>query len=328
MKTLNKDLKEGSFKQMYLLYGEEDYLRASYKKRLTKALSDPEDTMNYSYFDGKDISVPAIIDLAETLPFLAPRRLIVIENSSFFKSSQEELAQYLESACETTYFLFVEKEVDKRTKLFKTVSKKGYAAQLSAQDASVLQSWILAQLGKEGYQITNGAMSRFLLYTGADMTLIENELEKLICYCMKTKEIHDEDVERITIRQIDNKIFEMIDCVANQKQHRALELYYDLLAVKEKPSRILYLITRQFNLMYQAKSLKQRGYDTRSIADRTGLKPYVAGLYISQSEQFSMQRLRYLMEQCCQYEENIKTGRIGDRLAVEMMLIAYSSLKR
>ena len=88
MKTLNKDLKEGSFKQMYLLYGEEDYLRASYKKRLTKALSDPEDTMNYSYFDGKDISVPAIIDLAETLPFLAPRRLIVIENSSFFKSSQ------------------------------------------------------------------------------------------------------------------------------------------------------------------------------------------------------------------------------------------------
>ncbi|MCR5339046.1 MAG: DNA polymerase III subunit delta [Lachnospiraceae bacterium] len=328
MKTLNKDLKEGSFKQMYLLYGEEDYLRASYKKRLTKALSDPEDTMNYSYFDGKDISVPAIIDLAETLPFLAPRRLIVIENSSFFKSSQEELAQYLESACETTYFLFVEKEVDKRTKLFKTVSKKGYAVQLSAQDASVLQSWILAQLGKEGYQITNGAMSRFLLYTGADMTLIENELEKLICYCMKTKEIHDEDVERITIRQIDNKIFEMIDCVANQKQHRALELYYDLLAVKEKPSRILYLITRQFNLMYQAKSLKQRGYDTRSIADRTGLKPYVAGLYISQSEQFSMQRLRYLMEQCCQYEENIKTGRIGDRLAVEMMLIAYSSLKR
>ena len=328
MKTLNKDLKEGSFKQMYLLYGEEDYLRASYKKRLTKALSDPEDTMNYSYFDGKDISVPAIIDLAETLPFLAPRRLIVIENSSFFKSSQEELAQYLESACETTYFLFVEKEVDKRTKLFKTVSKKGYAAQLSVQDASVLQSWILAQLGKEGYQITNGAMSRFLLYTGADMTLIENELEKLICYCMKTKEIHDEDVERITIRQIDNKIFEMIDCVANQKQHRALELYYDLLAVKEKPSRILYLITRQFNLMYQAKSLKQRGYDTRSIADRTGLKPYVAGLYISQSEQFSMQRLRYLMEQCCQYEENIKTGRIGDRLAVEMMLIAYSSLKR
>ena len=328
MKTLNKDIKEGSFKQMYLLYGEEDYLRASYKKRLTKALSDPEDTMNYSYFDGKDISVPQIIDLAETLPFLAERRLIVIENSSFFKSSQEELAQYLESACETTYFLFVEKEVDKRTKLFKTVSKKGYASQLGAQDTSVLQSWILSQLGKEGYKITNGAMNQFLLYTGADMTLIENELEKLICYCMKTKEIHNEDVEMITIRQIDNKIFEMIDCVANQKQRRALELYYDLLAVKEKPGRILYLITRQFNLMYQAKSLKQRGYDTRSIAEKTGLKPYIAGLYISQSEQFSMQRLRYLMEQCCQYEENIKTGRISDRLAVEMMLIAYSSLKR
>ncbi len=328
MKTLNKDIKEGSFKQMYLLYGEEDYLRASYKKRLTKALSDPEDTMNYSYFDGKGISVPAIIDLAETLPFLAERRLIVIENSSFFKNSQEELASYLESACETTFFLFVEKEVDKRTKLFKTVSKKGYAAQLSAQDSAVLQSWILGQLGKEGYRITNGAMNQFLLYTGADMTLIENELEKLICYCMKTKEIRSEDVEKITVRQIENKIYEMVDCVANQKQRRALELYYDLLAVREKPSRILSLITRQFNLMYQAKSLKQRGYDTRSIADRTGLKPYVAGLYISQSEQFSMQRLRYLMEQCCQYEEHIKTGRISDRLAVEMMLIAYSSLKR
>ena len=85
MKSLNEDLKTGQFKQVYLLYGEESYLKKQYKDRLSKAMLPEGDTMNYAYYEGKGTDVKQVIDLAETLPFFAPRRLIVMEDTGFFK---------------------------------------------------------------------------------------------------------------------------------------------------------------------------------------------------------------------------------------------------
>ena len=84
MKTLNEDLKSGQFKQVYLLCGEEGYLKKQYKNRFVKAMIPEGDTMNYSYYEGKNTPVKEAIDLAETLPFFAERRLIVFENTGVF----------------------------------------------------------------------------------------------------------------------------------------------------------------------------------------------------------------------------------------------------
>lgn len=112
MKSLNEDLKTGEFKQIYLLYGEEVYLKKQYKDRLSKAIVNEGDTMNYSYYEGKGIHPEELIDLAETMPFFSERRLIVVENSGFFKNATPELADYLKELPETSYFLFVEEEVE------------------------------------------------------------------------------------------------------------------------------------------------------------------------------------------------------------------------
>ena len=94
MKILSQHIKSGQFKPVYLIYGDEDYLRKQYKDRMKEALVG-DDGMNYSYFEGKGISVKELIDLGETLPFFGERRLIVVENSGFFSSAQDELAAYL-----------------------------------------------------------------------------------------------------------------------------------------------------------------------------------------------------------------------------------------
>ena len=80
MKILNQHIKSGDFKPVYLIYGTEDYLRKQYRDKMRQAIVG-EDTMNYSYFEGKGISVKELIDLGETLPFFSERRLIVVENS-------------------------------------------------------------------------------------------------------------------------------------------------------------------------------------------------------------------------------------------------------
>ena len=110
MKILSRD----NLRHIYLLYGEEDYLKKQYRDRLVKAMLPEGDTVNYAHYEGKGLPVGEIIDLAETMPFFAERRLIVIEDSGLFKSSAAEFADYIKNLPETTCFLFVENEIDKQ----------------------------------------------------------------------------------------------------------------------------------------------------------------------------------------------------------------------
>ena len=230
MKSLNEDLKTGQFKQVYLLYGEESYLKKQYKDRLSKAMLPEGDTMNYAYYEGKGTDVKQVIDLAETLPFFAPRRLIVMEDTGFFKSASPELSEYIRSMPETACFLFVESEVDKRGKLYKAVKEKGRIVEMTRQDGATLQKWVLSMIQKEGKQITQSAVRFFLTKVGDDMENIHGELEKLFCYTMGRTEITIHDMEEICTTHIDNQIFEMIHAVAEKRQKQAL-LYLSLIHI-------------------------------------------------------------------------------------------------
>ena len=86
LKRIIQDIKSEQFSNVYLLYGEEAYLRKQYRDKLKNALVSVDDSMNFTAFAGKDINVNEVVDLAGTLPFFAERRVIIIENSGWMKS--------------------------------------------------------------------------------------------------------------------------------------------------------------------------------------------------------------------------------------------------
>ena len=325
MQRLIQDIKTGQFNHIYLLYGAEAYLRKQYKDKLKNAIVG-DDNMNYHYYEGKDISIGEVIDQAETLPFFAEKRLIILENSGFFKSGGEQLTEYLSSLASTTIFLFVETEVDKRSRLFKTVSSKGCAVEFAIQDENTLKRWILGMVKKENKKISESALDFLLEKTGTDMENIRKETEKLFCYCMNKEAITEADIEEICTKRIGNHIFDMVNAIADKKQKHALELYYELLAQKEPPMRILFLIARQFNLLLQVKELKGKGYQNKAIGEKVGLPGFIAGKYVTQASRFKTKEIREAVEACVAAEEAIKTGRINDNMSVEMLIIQYSSL--
>lgn len=325
MQRLIQDIKTGQFNHIYLLYGAEAYLRRQYKDKLKNAIVG-DDNMNYHYYEGKDISIGEVIDQAETLPFFAEKRLIILENSGFFKSGGEQLTEYLSSPASTTIFLFVETEVDKRSRLFKTVSSKGCAVEFAIQDENTLKRWILGMVKKENKKISESALDFLLEKTGTDMENIRKETEKLFCYCMNKEAITEADIEEICTKRIGNHIFDMVNAIADKKQKHALELYYELLAQKEPPMRILFLIARQFNLLLQVKELKGKGYQNKAIGEKVGLPGFIAGKYVTQASRFKTKEIREAVEACVAAEEAIKTGRINDNMSVEMLIIQYSSL--
>ena len=214
MKSVVEDIKKGSFKPVYLFYGEEAYLKQQYKNRLKDAVLPEGDTINLSIYSGKGIDVEEMIAQADTMPFFAEHRLLLIEDSGFFKNANQQLADYIPSIPEGTIMLFVESEVDKRGKLYKAVNKKGSVVEFTAQNEQTLTRWILGILKSEKKMITSGAMKQFLEKTGTDMERIRQELEKLICYCMEKESITEEDVAVICSEQTENKIFDMINAMA------------------------------------------------------------------------------------------------------------------
>ena len=324
MKTLIEDLKNKTFKKVYLLYGEEAYLKKLYKEKLKDALLAPEDTMNLNIYEGKGIDVREVISQADTMPFFADRRLLLIEGSGMFKSASPEMAEYIPKIPEETCIVFVEDEVDKRGKLYKAVKKVGRAVELGRQDEKTLMNWVLTILRREKRQITSATMELFLSKTGNDMELIGNELEKLLCYTLGREIIAAEDVEAVCANRTENRIFEMINAIAQKQQKKALDLYYDLLALKEPPMRILYLITRQFNLLMQVKELKGQGFDQAGIASRLGLQSFIIRNYLRQAERFTQEQLREAVQECVETEEAVKTGRMGDSMSVELLIVKYS----
>ncbi len=325
MKTIDNDIKMGQLKNVYLLYGTEDYLKRQYRDKLKHALVEPDDTMNFSAYEGKDINPKELIDLSETLPFFKEKRMILVENSGFFKNSCDDLAEYMSQVPESTCFVFVEEEVDKRSKLFKAASRAGSAVEFETPKEDMLIRWILGRIQREGKKITQSEMQLFLSKTGSDMENIDKELEKLICYTLDKTEISAADVEAICTGQTENKIFEMIDAISAKNQKKALDLYYDLLALKEAPMRILFLIARQFQNLLLIKSMSAKGYPAVSIAKTAGMPSFAVQKNLRQAGAFKINQLKEAIEDCGQAEEDVKTGRMADQLAVELLIVKYSA---
>ena len=319
MQTINNDIKSGQYKTVYLLYGEESFLKQSYKKKLKEAIAG-DDTMNYNYFEGKGLDVNELISLSDTMPFFSDRRLIIIEDSGFFKTSSDALAEYLPLIPDTTCIVFVEDAVDKRNRLFKKVKELGHVAEMKRQDSTQLARWAGTILAQNGRKITGQTMNLFLERTGDDMENIRMELEKLISYTMGSDVVTSEDVEAVTTVQVTNKIFDMVNAIVTRKTRVAMDLYEDLLTLREPSMRILFLIARQFNQLLLVKEMTAKGTDRGTIASKLKIPPFVAGKVSAQAGAFTREQILSYVQSCVEAEEAVKTGKMNDRMAVELLI--------
>lgn len=327
MKSVQEDIKSGQFKKVYLLYGSEGYLRQQYKQMLLNALMPEEDTMNTAFYEGKGINVNEVIELAETMPFFAERRVIVLQNTGFFKNKCDELADYIGSLPEYLCMVFVEEEADKRGRMYKAVKKAGRVTEFGAQDMKTLERWVLGRLNKEGKKITQKDMGLFLTMTGDDMGNIASELEKLLSYTIGRSVVDRADIEAVCTPQLENKIFDMVRAVTDRQQEKALQLYYDLLSLKEPPMRILFLLARQFNQLLQVKEMVGHGHGNSEIASKLKLPPFAVKNTVICAKKYSSEELRQAVQDCIDSEEDVKTGHLGDVLSVELLIVKYSNPK-
>lgn len=323
MEKLRQDIKSNQFERVYLLYGEERYLVQMYKLQLKKAIIG-DDTMNFNQYTGKAVPVQEVEDTVMTLPFFAERRLVLMEDTGLFKSSDERWSNLVKNIPDGCHILFVEQEVDKRSRMYKAVKDCGYCAEMLHPSLQQRTQWVLKGFGRYGLKITQSALDAFLEKTGEDMENIRNEMDKVASFCMGREGITKDDVDYVCTQQIENRIFDMTQAVAEGKPQYALELYYDLLALKEPGMRILFLIARQMNQLLCVKEMEAGHQNKDQIAAALKLRPFVVTKLLGQARQFTISQLTGCVERCVSLEEAVKKGNMNERIAVEMVLLSIA----
>ncbi len=316
MKQLSADLASGKIYPCYLIYGEEAFLVRQVLSLLKKGLH-AEDQMNTLVIREENPNPAAAIEFADTLPLFADRKVIFFEGSGFLKKGNEALEEYLRDIPEEVCFVFSDAEVDKRKTLYKMLAQKAFLLPCDEQSPEVIRQWIASRMKKNGLRISEAALSFLMNRVGLNMSALDQEMEKLISYAEERKEIEEKDVAEICAGWLNGRIFDLMDAVADGNSRKAFALYLDLLALKEAPQKILALLIRQLQLILQAKEL---GGGSK-LASLLGIPPFAVDKYRRWGNRYSVKQLRSLLNACADDDAAVKSGRLDQTIAIEMLLL-------
>ena len=328
-KKLMSNLKDGELHSCYLLYGEERYLVSYYAKAIETAVFGTSGQEMDQYKDVFDGSVPVneIILSAETLPFFAERRLIYVHDSRLFatgrKDDSETIAEYLPKIPKETVIIFVESDVDRRSKLFKQISKVGVVLDCAPSTPQTLATWV-TRLAKEKGKILSPAVAHHIIQTvGTNMSAISREMDKLTAYCGQNAEIAPADVRAICTPTLESRIFDLTKAMGNGRVADALAMYKNMLMLKESPIMILTMIIRQFRIILLAKCAKEKGMTVMQTAQQFNLRDFMVSEALGHGRRFTVDELLNALEDCLETDVKIKTGLISPEFGVEMLIIKY-----
>lgn len=329
IKEIQTNIKERTFRQFYLLFGEETYLVKKYRDELKQVILGDSDDMNLSCFSGKDIDPAEVREIGSTLPFFADYRVLLLQNTGLFSSSNT-FSEIVEQLPKSTIVIFEEKEVDKRNKLYKFVQKNGFAAELNALGKKDITDFVLVKLSAAGKKIRESTMQYLLEQVNLSLLNLQNELEKLIAYTYGREEVTKEDIDAVCSVEVTDQIFKMLDAAAEGDRSRVMILYRDLLALHEAPMRILALVRNHINSLLIVKMVSEKyskKEDLTGKSTKAGVPAFLVWKYISQSKNFPENRLREMLDACAEVEYSFKRGKISDQIGVELLLVEFSKQK-
>ena len=327
MEAIRTMIKTGEMNKLMLFYGPEAYMLDFYlNKSVETIIGDGDRTMNYDLFTEKKTDLDSIRDSLETMPFFADRRVVVLKNLDLLGKNKisNDLAELLKDMPESTFLIIADKEVDKRKKLFKTIKKLGHIEEFGYLSEGELVKYIARGLGRHNKKISGENARHMIHYVGGDLTVMHNEIEKLAGFKGDDEVVTKEDIEAICQKSIESKIFELVDCMGTNRRERALKLYHDLLMAKEPANRVLFMLTRQFRMIYRTKLMSGEGYSQNDIAKKLKVQSFIIRKCTDQGRGFNIAKLEGALKDALQTEIDIRTGVYHSDFAVEQLVIKYS----
>ncbi len=327
--TLKAEMKAGTFRSLYIFYGEEHYLLEYYRQQMRKKLvSGPAEDFNYHRFQEENWDVDALAEAVEAIPMMSERSMVEIIDIDLFGRGESErtkltelfaaLPDYCTVVC---VYDAVDWKPDKRMKkLWAAIDGAALQAEFPKQPESQLIPWIRRHLAAGEKTISDELCRYLILQTGGSMTVLAAELEKLLCYSDQA-ELTRHDIDAVVIPVMEAAIFDITKDIGARRFDAALQKLRDLLRQDTEPIAINAVIGRQLRQLYGAKVLAEHKRSAYDLAKLYGLWDSAAREIYSQAGGFRKQLLRQAVLLSAETDYAMKTsGGEQDKL-LELLIL-------
>lgn len=313
-----------------LIYGS-NVIRIDEKgKSIAKDYVGEPDDFNLITLNYKESTIEAIIEEAQTLPFLSDKKALIVNDAFSFtgarvKSAVEHdidlLIEYISNKNDDTLVIFkvFNTQLDNRKKITKLIKKIGEITEIGEMTEQELLKYMRERLNQENITMNDETAQLFLHRTGVDYTSVTNELEKLILYV--DDNISNDDVEAIVSISLEQNIFKLTELILSNRKSEAVQLVRELILQKEEPMQLLHLIISQFRLYYQVKLLMQEGFQQDYIARELKVHPYRVKLASRDVRRYRQDVLEEKILKCRDMDYRFKSSYLDRDTLFELFLL-------
>jgi DNA polymerase-3 subunit delta len=336
IENLEKELRTGNLKNIYVLYGEELFLLENCLKKIKKNFGELIKGINYIQIDQNNIR--GLVSELQTPAFGYPQKLIIVKNCkvlmkeskkrgiSELKEIKEKITEYLKNNILIDNILvFIEENVEKTELLEEIQKQNGIICNFEFQKPAQIEKRLKKICNAYKVNISPATISYLIEYSGTNMQNLINEIRKLIEYAGENGTIKNEDIDELCTKTIDSTIFELTDNLGKKNTDKAIEILKDLLDSKEPIQKILITLYNHLKKLYL---LKIAEFQNRDIVISLNLKPnqtFLVNKYKMQSKYFTIEELKNILNEFINLDFNYKTGKIDINIGLESIICRYFS---
>ena len=313
---------------LYLLLGEEQYLAERALREICSTLDESLRPFNLSVFSigadngtGSKITAAMVIDAANQMPMMAPRRIVVVREFDKIKEDEQELVlAYLNNPSPTTTVVFRAITLDKRRKVSATLLKSCEVVTFDRLDEGHAVNWAQDYLKPLGCRIEHEALRMLVGLTGTGLTRLANELDKLAAYSGGGI-IDSEAVQQLVPRAREHAGWELWDAIAARDRKRALRLMQRMLDDSD-PLPILGALASFYRKLIRGKEVIEAGGSKFDVSKATG---QWSDNFVSSLRRTPLPVFVRGLCRIAEVDNSIKNSEATPRLLMEYLIVELTS---
>ena len=317
----------GRLDPIYLILGEESFLRDTAMAMIRRAVLGDEDVgggFNYDLLYGDETDALEVLNRCDTLPVFAPRRLVMIREVGGLRAREtERLLPYLKSPVETTSLVLSGEKVDGRLNFFKSLKAAAVVVDCAPLEPRVLSEWIAEQAKILGLRLEDGASEALHVASAGNLAVISRELEKLVDYLDPITRVTAADVEAVRGADAGGTVWDVLNRLARKDREASLRAVGKILDAGEPPLRLVGLLAYQWRQVWKTREQLNRRVPEMGLARILGIPPFRVRSLVEQAKIFTEDELARCFEAFREADSDLKGGggRNGERLVMERLVL-------
>ncbi len=334
---------------LFILTGQDDYTLTQALDRIKGQVGDAESLpANMTVLEGQQVTVDRLRPVCEAAPFLAEKRLVVIEGllaryepkrrprrpagggpkgrrkTAEKKDDPNVLADYLATVPESTLVALVDGDIKPKNPMLKALAGKGKHETFPLLREAQLKEWVRARAQQEKAAIAPVAVDLLARTVGSNLWVMSSELVKLILYAAG-RSIEADDVKLLTGYSQQQNIFALVDSIVEGRTEAAGRQLEETLQSGASPSYVMAMLARQMRMIVTARELKAQRVPISEARGRLGNGPeFAVRKVLEQAGRYSLPRLRQVYRLLVEADLAVKTGRYEPELAVGLLVTELS----